>query len=66
MVKVESFSLVGIEVDGEGRREVGVGSATLEGLYKFESLQVTRVKRVVELSKYYTELQERSKELEIL
>lgn len=54
MVKVESFNLVGIEVDAEGRREVAAGSVTLQGLYKFESLLVTRVKRVVELNKYYT------------
>ncbi len=35
MVKAESFSLTGMEVDGEGRREVDAGNVTLEGLYRF-------------------------------
>jgi hypothetical protein len=66
LIKIDSFNLAGLEVDVEGRREIPAGDLPLECLYKFEFLVVSRVRRVVELSRYYKELQERSKDVEIL
>lgn len=63
LIKIDSFNLVGLEVDAEGKREVPVSHLPLEELYKFEFLVVSRIRREVELSRYYQELQERSKEV---
>jgi hypothetical protein len=62
-IKVDTFNLIALQNDPQSKQEIAINDEFLDSLCEYENLMITRVQRPLQLSKYYKDLQEKSKDV---